>query len=384
MESVGKLPTPTERSAQTVSAIHASVSLIAGALAALPKVIYRVNVADGERDRNHTDPLNWVFNEEMCPRWTSASGWEFLVKSYLLHGDAFAIIQRKKDGTPVGMIPAHPERVEVGVWEDGSRLAYAIQPEVINGEAGGAKYYDQDDILHVPNMGFDGRRGLSTLRNALRVAGASTIAMQDFSANFFANSARPDYALSTEQNLNDQDIADLREQIDERHKGLENSHRPMLLHSGLDIKTITMPMKDMEMVAMRQFQIEEIARIFGVPPFMIGHNEKTTSWGSGVEAMSVGFVRFTLRQHINKFQNEMNRKFFRTAARAVEFDTTDLERADTKSLFESLRIAVGRAGEPRIMSVAEARAVLRLKKTTEGLGDNAPASSTTPSTGTQP
>ena len=129
---------------------------------------------------------------------------------------------------------------------------------------------------------------------------------------------------------------------------------------------ITMPMKDMELVAMRQFQIEEIARIYGVPPFMIGHNEKTTSWGSGVEAMAIGFVRFTLRQHLNKFQNEINRKLFRTAARVAEFDTADLERADTKSLFEALRIAVGRAGEPKIMSVNEARAHLRLKRSKDG------------------
>ena len=363
VEMTGRLPAPTERSALTVSAIYASVNLIAGAISALPVNIYRVNLDDGERARVHNDDLHWVFNEQMTPRWTSAVGWEFLCQSLLLHGDAFGIIERRRDGSPIGLVPVHPQRVTVGIWPDGSRLVYAIEPELIAGsKAAGTMVYDQDDILHVAGFGFDGLRGLSPLRHALRMTGASSIAMQDFSANFFANSARPDYALVAKEVLDKETVADFRSEVDEKHRGVSNSHRPMVLHGGLDIKTITMPMKDMELVALRQFQIEEIARIYGVPPFMIGHNEKTTSWGSGVESMGKAFVRYTLRQHLNKFQNEINRKFFRTASRVIEFDTADLERADTKSLYESLRIAVGRAGEPKIMSLNEARSLLRLPK----------------------
>jgi HK97 family phage portal protein len=366
VETMGKLPAPTERTALTVSAIYASVNLIAGAIAALPINIYRVNIENGERDRIYDDDLHWVFNEQMTPRWTAASGWEFLCQSLLLHGDAFAVIERRGSGTPKGLTPVHPQRVTVAAYPDGSRLVYAVEPEVIGGNKDVRRVYDQDDILHVPGFGFDGLRGLSPLRHALRMTGASSIAMQDFSANFFANSARPDYALGTDNTLTKPQIDDLRKEIEEKHQGTQNSHRPMLLHGGLKFMPITMPIKDMELVAMRQFQIEEIARIYGVPPFMIGHNEKTTSWGSGVEAMAIGFVRFTLRQHLNKFQNEINRKLFRTAARVAEFDTADLERADTKSLFEALRIAVGRAGEPKIMSVNEARGHLRLKRTKDG------------------
>lgn len=363
VEVMSKLPAPTERTALTVSAIYASVNLIAGAIAALPVNIYRVNVEDGERDRIHNDDLHWVFNEQMSPRWTAASGWEFLCQSLLLHGDAFAVIGRKTGGVPVTLTPVHPQRVTVGVWPDGTRLVYAVEPEMIAGKKGeGMLVIDQDDMLHIPGFGFDGVRGLSPLRHALRMTGASSIAMQDFAANFFANSARPDYALVSKDTLGKEAVTDLRSEIDAKHQGTANSHRPMLLHGGLDIKTITLPMKDMELIAQRQFQIEEVARIYGVPPFMIGHNEKTTSWGSGVEAMAVGFVRFTLRQHLNKFQNELNRKLFRTASRVAEFDTTDLERADTRSLYESLRVALGRAGEEKMMSVNEVRSVLRLKK----------------------
>jgi phage portal protein BeeE len=92
----------------------------------------------------------------------------------------------------------------------------------------------------------------------------------------------------------------------------------MLLHSGLKMKTLVDLGRRHAAARAAQFQIEEIARAYGVPPFMIGHNEKTTSWGSGVEAMGIGFVRFTLRQHLNKFRGEINRKIFRTATRVAD------------------------------------------------------------------
>ncbi|MBB3288167.1 MULTISPECIES: phage portal protein [unclassified Rhizobium] len=384
-EVAGKLPAPTERTALTVSAIYACVNIIAGAISALPVNIYRMNLKNGERDQIYDDDLLWVLNEQMTARWAAATGWEFLVQSLLLHGDAFAIINRKPGGAIDGLTPTHPLRVTVGVWPDGSRLVYAVAPEFPGSSKEAYQIVDQDDMLHIPGFGFDGLRGLSPLRHALRMTGASAIAMQEFAANFFANSARPDYALGTEQKFDEKQIKQLRAEIEEKHQGVGNSHRPMLLHGGLKILPITMPLKDMEMVATRQLQIEEIARIYGVPPFMIGHNEKTTSWGSGVEAMAVGFVRFTLRQHLTKFQTEMNRKLFRTASRTAEFDTSDLERADMKSLFESLRTAMGRAGEKPLMSQNEARRVIRLKRV-EG-GDNVdgiPATQPTNQNGSQP
>jgi phage portal protein BeeE len=94
---------------------------------------------------------------------------------------------------------------------------------------------------------------------------------------------------------------------------------------------------------------------------MIGHNEKTTSWGSGVEAMGIGFVRYTLRPYLNRIENELNRKLIRGGRRFLAFDTTELEKADTKSLFESLRIGLGRAGEQAFMTVDEVRGKLNME-----------------------
>lgn len=364
------VPVPTEFSALTSSAIYASVNLIAGAIAALPMPIYRRSL-DGELNMLPSDDLWWILNEEMTPRWSAANGWEFLCQSLLLHGNAYAEIERDRLGAVTGIVPIHPNRIDIVPTRDGRRLIYAVSsdPNVTPGN-NERRILDQDDMLHIAGFGFDGVRGLSVLRHALRMAGGASLSMQDFAGRFFANSARPDYALQSDQPIGPERVVEIQALLEKRHAGLENSHRPMILGGGLKFQPITMPMDDLQLIEQRRFQIEEIARIYGVPAFMIGHTEKTTSWGSGIEAMGTGFVRYALRQHLNKFETELNRKLFRTASRIVKFDTTELERADTKSLMESLRIGIGRAGERPIISVNEARAVIHRNRLPGDIGND--------------
>jgi HK97 family phage portal protein len=363
------LPMLTERTALQVSAIYACVNLIAGAVAAMPVNIYRVNITDGERDRLFNDDLHWILNEEMTARWSSSAGWEFLTKSLLFEGDGFAVIQRDTASRPIGLEPVHPFRVQVYVLGDGSRLVYRIEPEFVNGQTiGKVRILDQDDVLHIPGFGFDGYRGLSPLRFALSQAGAIAAATQQYAGNFFANSARPDYVLQSDFNIGPDLLKETQHSIDERHRTPGNAHRPMVLGGGLKIVPWSLSANDMQLLATRQFETEEIARIYGVPAVMIGHSQQTTAWGSGIESLGKYFVRYTLNQHLNKFQVEINRKLFRTASRVCEFDTTDLERADYAALTTALRTTVGRAGEQRIITTNEARAILRLKKAPAGAG----------------
>jgi HK97 family phage portal protein len=358
-----QIPVPTEQTAFQLSAIYACCNLIAGAIAALPMHIYRVD-QNGDRNRTLTDDVWWILNEEFSPRWSAAAAWEYMGLSLLLHGDAFARIWRGPNAQPIEIEPVHPSRVTVALDYARRRLVYTIEPEA--GTPLPKVVLDQDDVIHVAGFGFNGFRGMSPLRYSLRMASSVAMAAQDFSASFYANSARPDYVLQSEQKLGPEAIEQLRTQIEQRHQGTGKAFRPMVLQGGIELKPITMPMADMELLATRQFQIEEIARVYGVPPFMIGHNDKTTSWGSGVAEMGQGFVRFALRQHLNKFETELNRKLFRTAARRAEFDTFDLERADMKTMFEGFRVALGRAGEPGWMTAQEIRTRLNLKREPDG------------------
>jgi HK97 family phage portal protein len=359
---------PSETTALAVSAVYACVNLIAGAISALPMLVYS-RAADGDMTLQPSHPYYWMLNEEFSARWPASAGWSWMVKSRMFHGDAFAEIIRGPGGSIRGLRPLHPNRVRPVVRGEDDRIIYDVHPDpTVDQPAEGQnrlRVVDQDDMLHVPGFGFDGKRSLSPLRAALVRAGRLAISAQDFSTRFLENMARPDFALKTPGNLTDDQYAQLQQRL-EQHRSPINAGRPMILEGGLDIKELTMPLEDVQLLETRRFQVEEIARIYGVPPFMIGHMDKTTSWGSGVEAMGVGFVRFTLRDHLNAFQNEINRKFFRRPGTVAEFDTTELERADTKSLYDALRIGLGRAGEPAFLTVEEVRQMLRLPKQMQG------------------
>jgi HK97 family phage portal protein len=378
----GESGAPSERAAMQVTAVWACVSLISGAIASLPMHIYRRS-AEGDLDRDMNADLWWILNEQFAPRWPASAGWQFLSASKLLHGDGFAEILRDRNGRITGLVPIHPNRVRVIATPDGARLVYEVQPDPTittpDAERSRIRVLDQDDMLHVPGFGFNGLRGMSALRFSLSTSGRLAINAQTFSSQFLANMARPDFALKATGNLTDDQFDRLREML-ELHRGPDRAGRPMILEGGLDIKELTMPLEDVQLLETRKFQVEEIARAFGVQPFMIGHTEKTSSWGSGVEAMGAGFVRYTLRDHLNAFQNEMNRKFFRSARRVAEFDTTELERGDTKAMFEAIRIGLGRAGEAPVLTIEEARQILRLpRKMTGTVPQNAPAPASDPS-----
>lgn len=358
--SIPGLPAVTEQTILSVSAAYACVNLIAGAISTLPVLIYREG-HDGQREEVNGDPLWWLLNEQFLPRWSAANAWEFLAMSLLFHGDAFCAIRRNRNGAAIGFEPAHPVRTQVLVTKDRQRLVYPV-----TWDDGTTEVFDQDDMIHVAGFGFNGFRGISPLRHVLGTSAGVALATQEYAGRFFTNSARPDIVLTSDQVITKEIADDIKKRWADNYSGFANAHRPAVLGAGFKAEPLTMTAEDAQLLATRQFQIEEIARAYGVPPFMIGHNEKTTSWGSGVESMAKAFVRFTLRQHLHKFETELNRKLFRNAGKRIEFDTFDLESADMKTLFESFRVAIGRAGEPGFMTTDEVRDKLRLRRTPGG------------------
>lgn len=350
-----------EKTSLTVSAIYAAVGLIAGTIAAIPFHVFE-QTPDGHQRVD--DPLWRIFNIEMAAGWNAAVAWEFLISSLLLHGNFFGEIKRTGGGLRApeitGIEPIHPLYVDVRREPTTRRLVYIVHPDNTT-QAGGARVIDQDDMIHVPGFGFDGLRGYSPLHLALREAGGVARATQQYSKAFFENGARPDFVLSADGKVTPEDVELIRQQWNDKHMGPTRAFRPAILSGGMKPHTISLPLEDAQMIATRQFQIEEIARIFGVPPFMIGHTEKTTSWGSGVEQMGIGFVKYTLQRHLTKIQTEFRRKCFPVGStRFAEFVTAALERGDFKTQSEGFRIALGRAGEKPWMKVSEVRRLLNL------------------------
>lgn len=351
------IPAVSEASAMRTSAVYACVALIGGSIASLPLPVYQRT----ERGREAaTHDYWWLLNESPHPEMSAAAFWEFIVTSMLLYGDGYARLLRRGTGVS-GLMPLHPDRVRPFRSVDRGVL-YEVTPEQ------GARYsLSPSDVLHFPTIGFDGLTSISPIRHAARGAISIALAADDYSAAFFANGARPDFALETEGALKQDQIETIRSTWVQRHGGANHSHLPAILHGGLKVKELTMKAEDSQLIETRGFQIEDIARIFGVPPFMIGHNEKTTSWGSGVEAMGIGFVKYTLQRHLVKIEQELNRKLWPSRERYfVEFNTAGLERGDYKTRVSGYRTALGRAGERPWMTVNEVRRLENLAPWEDG------------------
>lgn len=334
-----------------LSVVNACTALIGGAIASMPLHVYER--VDDDRRQRVNDDLWYMLNESPMPNWLACAFWEYSVLSKLLHGDSFARIHRASRLSPaiVGFEPIHPLRMVDVKKIDNNILLYTYIDT-------NDKYVtvDQGDMLHFPSIGYDGKRSPSALRYSLRNAAGAALAADEYSARFFSNGARPDYYLSTDGNLDQEQVDVIREQVNQRYGGVSNSHKPGILVGGLKIEQITMPHEDAQLLATRGFQVEEIARAFNVQPFLIGHNEKTTSFGKGIEEMGRLFVQYTLLRHLNPIRQEINRKVFgRSDRHYVEHNTAALERGDLKTRFEAFRIAVGRAGEPGWMTPNEVR-----------------------------
>jgi HK97 family phage portal protein len=347
------LPVINENTAISISAINACVKLLAGAVSSLPMNIYTMDFRNGAKTQIWNDDLWWVLNESFHTQWPAAAGWDFMMRSRLYHGDAYAIIQRNGAGTVSSLKPVSKSRVITYEMEN-SRLVYAVLPDA-KARYAETLYFDQDDMLHVPGDGFDGISSPSVLQFELRGAGGTALAAQNQAGRMYSNGMMPGFTLTSPDAPPPEAMEQMRQQLNDNYGGVRNSYKPMLLFGGMKAEALSVSPADAQLLESRKFQVEEVARIYGVPPFMIGHNEKTTSWGSGVEAMGAGFVRYTLRKHLHAFTNEFNRKLFPRGNRFCEFDTSDLERPSFKDFVDALRTAVGRSGERPIMTQNEAR-----------------------------
>lgn len=335
-----------KETALRVSVVYAAVSLIAGAIASLPLGIFE---RDGG-DRRRAEHDYWfLFNESASDGWTAFSFWEYLLTAKLFEGDGFGKIIRSnfRSSRVIGLEPLHPRIVDP--FRKDGRVYYRVNPD-----NGPGYTLDSADVIHLPSLGFDGLRSPSPITYAGREAIGAAIAAQDYAGRFFAGNANIDYALKTANRLTNAQLTELKASLMAR---AQNGGRgPLILSGGLEPAQLSINSKDAEILATRLFSVEEISRILGVPPHMIGHTTKATSFGTGIEQQGIGFVRYTLQRHLTPIAQEINRKFWPVRERFfVEHVVEALERADLKSRYEAYRIAMGRAGEQPWMDANEVR-----------------------------
>jgi HK97 family phage portal protein len=377
------VPGVSEESVRTVTAVHACVALIGGSIAAMPLHLYQRAKINGKDSRKkYIPPLWWLLNERPHQDWTAAAMWQYISDSRLLHGDAFVRIHRSSifSAEPTGFEPLHPDYVDV--MTDGDRRAYYYR------DKRGLKRPEtllQEDILHIPGAGYDGVRSMSALRFGLMNAAGISLAADEQSKQFFSDGVRADFAIEIPNAMTPESQDRLRKTFLDRHAGTGAKRAPIVLAGGMKLHQLTMTSEDAQMLATRSFQIEEICRIFGVPPFMIGHMNKSTSWGTGIEQMGIGFNKYTLAPHLTAIEQEINHKLFKTSRNFCEFVTAGLERGDIKTRYESYRIGLGRAGEKAWLTVNDVRGLENMEPVDSGDDLNEPPDpATTPDPAADP
>lgn len=351
-------PVVNSESAMRCSAVYACVRLISGAVSCSPVKTYR---RDGDlRTPANNHPLARTLRLRPNRFMTAATFWKAFMNDKLLAGNAYANIVRDANGNPVALIPVRALGVSVYyAWELGldarlgverNRLFYGVHfPD------GAYRLYDQDDMLHVPNVGWTGKVGISSIQAMAQSVGLA-LGAEESDARFLSNGMQAEYAITYSNQLNDQAAKKLREYLEERHGGSSNHHKPLVLTEGGDVKQLSMTAADAQLLETRKFSVIDICRFFGVNPVMVGESEKTSSWGAGVEQMGRWFNTLTLNEHFTAIEQELEAKLFRGDGCFAEFDESELTRGDTKTRAEFYNVMRGSLTQPGIMLINEIRA----------------------------
>jgi HK97 family phage portal protein len=294
-------PTPSgktvnERTAMTTSAVYACVRVLSETIASLPLHVYRRVNGGKEKAVDHN--LYHLLHDEPNPEMTSFVFRETLIGHLLLWGNAYAQIIRDGRGKVIALYPLLPDRMEVGRTEQGE-LFYCYQKD-------GQQYLlHREEVLHVPGLSFDGLVGYSPIAMAKNAIGMA-LATEEYGSKFFANDARPSVVLEHPGIL--KDPAKIRESWNEIYRGSENAHRVAVLEEGMSVKTLSIPPEQAQFLETRKFQLEEICRIFRVPPHLVASLDRATF--SNIEHQSISFVVHTIRPWLVRLEQAFNKALF--------------------------------------------------------------------------
>lgn len=312
-------------SAETVlgiSSVWACVNLIAGTISSLPLMVYRT-AKDGSRTVAGDHPLYRLMHDSPNFDQTAVDFWDFVAASIELWGNAYAKIERE-GARVVAVVPINPALVTVRRKANGD-LEYRWT------EDGRTNTETDKTVLHIRGPGGNPLGGLSTLHNA-RNTFALARAQDKAAGALFKNGLRPSGALKFKAWLTPEQraIAD-KELIDKIGAG--NTGKPIRLEGDTDWVPFTINPDDAQMLESRTFSVEEICRFFGVPPFMVGQTTKSTSWGTGLEQQTLGFLKFTLRRRLKRIEQALEKQLLTPVERAqgiiIEFNLEGLLRADS-------------------------------------------------------
>lgn len=345
--------TVNERTAIQTTAVYSCVRILAETVASLPLHTFKHTEGGKEKATEHS--IYHLLADEPNPEMTSFVFRETLMGHLLLWGNAYAQIIRDGRGNIIALYPLMPDRMTVDRADSGE-IYYIYNKE-------GKQYYLRNyEVLHIPGLGFDGLIGYSPIAMAKNAIGMA-IATEEYGASFFANGANPGGVLEHPGVV--KDPARVRESWNSVYQGTKNANRVAVLEEGMKFQSIGIPPEQAQFLQTRKFQLNEIARIFRIPPHMIGDLDKSSF--SNIEQQSLEFVMYTLDPWVVRWEQAIKRALFSESEKKeyfVKFNVDGLLRGDYQGRMNGY--AVGR--QNGWLSANDIRELENLNRIPEELG----------------
>jgi HK97 family phage portal protein len=330
--------TMTERTAMQLLPVYCAVGLISDTIAGSALKLWKKLQPNG-REEADDHPLYPILASQPNEEMTAVTFWETLVGHLLLWGNMYGEIERNGAGQVVAIWPLRPDRTFPRRRQDASGKELGPLYYVARSSAGPEVELKAENVFHVLGYSYDGLRGLSPVALARESLGLS-MATQDYGARFFGNDARPGGVLETPQKMKNEAAKRLKQSWEEAHRGGAQAHRTALLESGVTWKAMGMPNEDAQFLETRQFQIQEVARMFHVPPHML--MEMSSSTFSNIEHQAIEFVKHACVPWACRIEQEIARKLLTPAEALVYYAHHDFKkqmRGDLKSRYEAHQIS---------------------------------------------
>ena len=326
-----------ERTSMQMTAVYSCVRILSEAVASLPLNVYRYTDTGG-KEKAFDHPLYRLLHDEPNPEMSSFIFRETLMTHLLLWGNAYAQIIRNGKGEVIALYPLMPDRMTVDRDSNGG-LYYKYRKS--NDDAptmeSGVVSLAPSDVLHVPGLGFDGLVGYSPIAMAKNAIGLA-IAAEEYGSKFYANGAAPSGVLEHPGTL--KDPTRVRDSWNSTFGGSTNSHKVAVLEEGMKYTPISISPNEAQFLETRKFQINEIARIFRVPPHMVGDLEKSSF--SNIEQQSLEFVKYTLDPWVIRWEQALYRTLLSEEEKKTyffKFNVEGLLRGDYQSRMQGYATA---------------------------------------------
>ena len=344
-----------ENSALTYSAIYACVRVLSESVASLPIDVLKKE-ADGDTVNDITHPVYKLLARKPNSYMTSFTWRQILMTNLVLNGNSFFKIVRDGSARPISLQYIPSDNVSCKLVD--GELYYEISKgDSYSSDEG--EVISHENMLHFLGLGYDGIKGKSVIQTHRDSIGLS-IASNKYGASFYGNASAPSGILKHPGKLSKEAAERLKYSWNSTYGGgPNNAHKTAILEEGMEFKPVTISPQDADFINTRKFQVTEIARIFRVPPHMIGDLDRATF--SNIEQQSLDFLIYTLRPYLVNLEEELERKLFRENeldSYEIKFNTNALLRGDSdaRAKFYKEMSGIG------VLSINEIRRM-------EGLGD---------------